>query len=159
MSNLGSGSYAYGGDERIGLAHLFRSIGEGGIYVILLVTASLLAFLALRPLWQDTFSFQDIFLSRILLTATALPISAALAIFTKSRFDLDRFRINTPFGFQFNWSGKPVKFLIFLLLLGTFLYVFDPIGAYAASHSRAVVRLFFITDRATVPGPSANSVL
>jgi hypothetical protein len=76
-----------------------------------------------------------------------------------SKFHLDRFRINPRMGFTINLSGKLVRFLLVGLALAVPLFVIYPIGVYAASHSKALVSLFYVTDRATVSGPAPNSII
>jgi esterase/lipase superfamily enzyme len=160
MSDSGTISLPFGDNASSNVfARLYRSLGEGGIYSVLLLLAGTLIFVAAWPLLQDTFTFRQLFSSRIVLAAAAVPLGAAFAFYTESRFNLHRFRINTPLGFSVDWTGRPIRFLLFSLLLGVPLYIFDPIGVYAASDSKAIIPLFYVTNRATTPGPSADSVV
>jgi hypothetical protein len=150
--------FDHGDDRGLSWAAFFRSLRAASVYLLIaLATALVLA--AIWPLWRATFSFSDLFRSRILLAAAALPAAAALSEVSGSKFNLDRFRINPRMGFTINLSGKLVRFLLVGLALAVPLFVIDPIGVYAESHSKALVSLFYITDRATVPGPSPNSII
>jgi esterase/lipase superfamily enzyme len=146
------------GDEHAGsLVLLFRFLHGAAAY-LLIALAILLVVSAVSPLWQPTFLFRDLFVSRICLVLAVLPVAAALSFYGGSKFDLNFFQVNLPIA-KINFSGKAARFVIFSVLLGVPLIVFDPIGVYAASRSKALVPLFFITDRATIPGPSPGSVV
>jgi hypothetical protein len=134
--------FDHGDDRGLSWAAFFRRLRAASVYLLIaLATALVLA--AIWPLWQATFSFSDLFRSRILLAAAALPASAALSEASGSKFDLNRFRINPRIGFTIDLSGKLVRFLLVGLALAVPLFVIDPIGVYAASHSKALVPLFY----------------
>jgi hypothetical protein len=89
-----------------------------------------------------------------------LPLARLIEPLFVSRFNLRRFRIDPGGRSRFSarlgnlikvemgWGG-----LIGLLLAGLVFFV-DPIGLYASGHSKALVSVFYITDRQANPGGS-----
>lgn len=148
---MGTGAIPLNPEANSGLsfAFLFRSLQEEAD-LLLISLAAVLVLGAVWPLWQTTFLFRDLFRSRILLSLAALPVAAALANSAGSRFNLDFFRITPGRGFRIDLSRKSVRFVILSFLLVVPLLVLDPVGVYAAPRSKALVPLFYVTDRATV---------
>jgi esterase/lipase superfamily enzyme len=119
-----------------------------------------LAGLASVPLFQTQFSFRELFGSRLLLAASMFPLARLIEPLFVSRFNLRRFRIDPGAKDRFSarvgnlmrvelgWGG-----LIGLSLAGLVFFV-DPIGLYASGHSKALVSVFYITDRQANPSGS-----
>lgn len=132
------------------LQRLWAFLGQklGDLLDVLLFLS--LVILASVPLWQDEFSFRMLFASRLSLAAAMLPLVEMIASQFTPRFKLRRFRINPP---------SPSRRLpslgdVVSILLAIVVFFIDPIGLYASGHSKALIPVFYITDRQANPGGS-----
>jgi esterase/lipase superfamily enzyme len=111
-----------------------------------------LGYLAVRPLFQDQFSFADVFRSRLLLAAAPLALLPIVLDPFFSRFNLRWFQIDRGPRRRFFLRSRTIAYLLLMALVGGLLYLIDPIGAYASARTKAVLKVFYVTDRRSETG-------
>jgi hypothetical protein len=117
-----------------------------------------LGYLAVRPLFQNHFSFADVFESRLLLAAVPLPLLPIVLSLFFSRFNLRYFQINREPRRRFLPTPRTIANVLSMTLVGGLIYLSDPLGAYASAHTKAIMKVFYVTDRQSAAGPAGKLI-
>jgi esterase/lipase superfamily enzyme len=119
--------------------------------LIFVLIAIALGICAVWLFTYDQFQFSDVFRSRLLLAATPIPLIPVVLSVSGALFDLRFFQINPKSPRQpSRWRRFIAYFGVTVLvggLLAVILYFLDPIGAYASTRWKAVINVFYVTDR------------
>lgn len=125
---------------------------------IMATVSLLLGYLAVQPLLQEQFSFADVFRARLILVAASLLIVPIFVSPLFSRFELRLFQINREPRRPFFPTRRTVADLMVMAVVGGLVYLLNPLGAYAQAHTKAIMEVFYVTDRRTQAGLNGQLV-